>query len=540
MLGFPLPIYLTPPPSSLEDPEAVKFKKTLDKCKVSTPDVDDLLALGERYLRGNGTEKSPERCFASVQAAYHLNKQNASVLYNLGWLYANGIGTHPDFGLAFQYFSDCTRINPNNSASLNRMGLCYLHGQGVVQDFKKAFEYFIRGVKSNSKSNNHLWYNLGQCFANGKGTDVNKDIAILCYKKALSQSVETSDFALTENEHQILNNKIENPTTESQAHTHNSTSSVKNDIHKLNEIIHSLQNTIADLNKQLVNKTNKISDKGEQIKVFLTKNSLLEEQVNVLSAKNIELQQQILTLTTQNEQKDQKIETLKTQIEEQQAARPNIRPSVSDDFGDIFLNFDDHKNEQAASAPAPTRAPAPAPASAPAPAPASAPAPAPASAPAPAPASAPAPAPASAPAPAPANAPAPAPANAPAPAPANAPAPAPANAPAPAPSNAPAPAPVVLRIKLPQKPEVTQEMLKNAWSSGHKRISRADRAAPTRPSTDDLLKRPYTKEEAQAYLMGFDKQACPTTVEEALAYHNASKTYVPLKDCPKYKRYTQG
>ena len=169
--------------------------------------ADAMLALGERLLQSDGTEKNPEEGLKWLQQAAEAGRKDA--WYDLGVVYANGFAGAPDMTKAMDCFrkgaeagnADCqtslgmffqageripggVKADPveavkwyrlaaaqNHTEAIQHLGMMYVTGQGVTQDVAEGAKWFLKGAEL---GNADCQWGLGQCYWEGKG--VTKDL----------------------------------------------------------------------------------------------------------------------------------------------------------------------------------------------------------------------------------------------------------------------------------------------------------------------------------------------------------------------------
>lgn len=80
------------------------------------------------------------------------------------------------------------------SAQFN-LGVCYANGRGVAQDYAKAVEWY---TKAAGQGNPKAQYGLGGCYFIGQGVERNTEKAKQLWKKAAAQGMQFAKDALKE------------------------------------------------------------------------------------------------------------------------------------------------------------------------------------------------------------------------------------------------------------------------------------------------------------------------------------------------------
>ena len=74
------------------------------------------------------------------------------------------------------------------------LGFCYAEGKGIEEDFKKAFEYWKKAADS---GNADAQYNIGCCYIGGLGVEkADQRKAIEYWEKAANQGLDAAKEAL--------------------------------------------------------------------------------------------------------------------------------------------------------------------------------------------------------------------------------------------------------------------------------------------------------------------------------------------------------
>eukprot|EP00825_Cyclidium_porcatum_P037532 TRINITY_DN4162_c0_g1_i8.p3 TRINITY_DN4162_c0_g1~~TRINITY_DN4162_c0_g1_i8.p3 ORF type:complete len:117 (+),score=33.51 TRINITY_DN4162_c0_g1_i8:226-576(+) len=75
------------------------------------------------------------------------------------------------YSQAFKYYK--LSADQGNSNGQNNLGYCYANGKGTEQDLEMAFKAFKYYKLSADQGNANGQYNLGYCYDNGQGTEKN-------------------------------------------------------------------------------------------------------------------------------------------------------------------------------------------------------------------------------------------------------------------------------------------------------------------------------------------------------------------------------
>src|SRR5256885_787325 len=80
-----------------------------------------------------------------------------------------------------QTLSNIKGVLEKNNNSQNNLGWCYQNGEGVEVDFGKAFQCYEKSAKA---GNSYGQNNLGWCYECGKGVEADLKKALYWYKKS--------------------------------------------------------------------------------------------------------------------------------------------------------------------------------------------------------------------------------------------------------------------------------------------------------------------------------------------------------------------
>lgn len=118
--------------------------------------------------------------FQHFQILYH---QGMDVIQDIIFVLCNHFDDLKNVSLEerFKWIQAATRHSPEHSYFHNLLGLCYEQGLGCMQDFVLAFKEYLLASKYDSE---YALNKLGESYLKGQGTDVNKEKAFECFKKA--------------------------------------------------------------------------------------------------------------------------------------------------------------------------------------------------------------------------------------------------------------------------------------------------------------------------------------------------------------------
>ncbi len=132
---------------------------------------------------GLGTKEDCYKAFECYQKAIEANEDNIVAWENLGWCYQYAIGIEKDKEKAFECFQKAKEIEKKEEAAL-RKG-CYPYNTVIVKlDVDKIFQRYKKIVKVDVNNIDAL-LGLAECYAEGIGTEKNRNNAFKCFKKAV-------------------------------------------------------------------------------------------------------------------------------------------------------------------------------------------------------------------------------------------------------------------------------------------------------------------------------------------------------------------
>jgi TPR repeat protein len=151
--------------------------------------------LGIFYQYGNGVVKDEIKAFEWFKKSAEQKYSDAQ--NQLGYFYKNGIGTKKDLGKAIYWYQKAAE-NGNKFSQYN-LGICYEYGNGVKKNEVKAFKWYIKSAGQGSKNSSENGdpdgiFKLACCYYNGIGTSIDKQKALILYKKAENLKKNTINF----------------------------------------------------------------------------------------------------------------------------------------------------------------------------------------------------------------------------------------------------------------------------------------------------------------------------------------------------------
>ena len=155
----------------------------------------DYHKLGYMYENGYGTTKDYNKAMQCYK--------KAEAWREIGYMYYFGHGVYKSKDKAKEYFAkcydtaDCEKIisyfegieNYDDSASYFNLGLCYAKGKGIMQDYEKARYYY---QKSADLGNSGAYNNLGCMYSSGKGVAQSSYIARSYFQTAADMGNATA------------------------------------------------------------------------------------------------------------------------------------------------------------------------------------------------------------------------------------------------------------------------------------------------------------------------------------------------------------
>ena len=161
----------------------------------------DYHQLGYMYENGYGTTKDYNKAMQCYKKSVELGNSNAN--REIGYMYYFGHGVYKSKDKAKEYFAkcydrvDCEKIisyfehieKYNDSGAYFNLGLCYAEGKGVMQDYEKARYYYQKAADMGNKS---ACNNLAIMYENGRGGYKSFSMAVSYYKKAADMGNATA------------------------------------------------------------------------------------------------------------------------------------------------------------------------------------------------------------------------------------------------------------------------------------------------------------------------------------------------------------
>ena len=149
--------------------------------EMDMPDAIERMA--EAYLGDElGLEKDEKKALKLFKKAAKLG--NAAAEYNLGMAYACGYyGLTADKDKAIYWLKKS--VKGENPMACVQMGLYYYYTVKTEAAYKKAFDLFNEAYLLGEKE---AIINIGLCYLQGKGTEINKKEAVKCFKIAAENS----------------------------------------------------------------------------------------------------------------------------------------------------------------------------------------------------------------------------------------------------------------------------------------------------------------------------------------------------------------
>lgn len=143
--------------------------------------------LGMLYKDGNGVEKNMKVAAKHFKMASEKGSEVAMVQF--GDCLYHGIGVDKkDLNLAFQMFQKAADLG--TAEGYRWLGNCYADGSGTEIDLKKAIEYYKKGYDLGSAM---ALTSLASCYENGNGVPINLSKAVSMYKRAADSGDLTAE-----------------------------------------------------------------------------------------------------------------------------------------------------------------------------------------------------------------------------------------------------------------------------------------------------------------------------------------------------------
>lgn len=142
-----------------------------------------MLAVGDMYAKGKGTDKSLEKALRWYQDA--ANKGNPAAMYAVGECLYFGNGTEESVGKAVYYLTQASAFNDKRAKNL--LGDIYRKGAGPIKpNLAEAYRLFFEAAKD---GNLDAQGNLGVMIANGEvpGEPANPEKAVGLFREGAEQ-----------------------------------------------------------------------------------------------------------------------------------------------------------------------------------------------------------------------------------------------------------------------------------------------------------------------------------------------------------------
>ena len=168
------------------------YKEACEQVLAGLGDADDKTDLAFCYLNGDGVERDSKKAEHWFLEAAKEGSHDAQMA--LGYSYLNGDGVEQNYKKAFYWLSLAA---PYFTAAERGLAKCYYHGWGVKKDYEKALSMFLKlvdydladhGVNYGVCSNY-----LGLCYENGFG---NYAAAVSWYQKAAEAGLPEANYNL--------------------------------------------------------------------------------------------------------------------------------------------------------------------------------------------------------------------------------------------------------------------------------------------------------------------------------------------------------
>ncbi len=157
--------------------------------KISTNSYD-LVKKANAYMNGTGVKKDYAEAYKYNKLA--ADKKEPAAYANLGVMYYNGWGVTQDDREAVKWWKMAAQQNV--ALAQSNLGYMYENGLGgLPKNQNKAFEYFMKAAKQNDVNG---MYNVGSCYLDGKGVNVNYAEALKWLRKSADEQYSMAQYAL--------------------------------------------------------------------------------------------------------------------------------------------------------------------------------------------------------------------------------------------------------------------------------------------------------------------------------------------------------
>lgn len=144
--------------------------------------------MGYLYSEGLFVRKDKKKALELYQLAADSN--NVSANLNLGVMYYKGDSVPRDYDMALQYFNKVPLSS--NPVVCRYLGDIYYNNPSL-RDYKKASQYYELAARQKDLN---AYYNLGEMYRTGRGTEKNFKQAMIYHKYAASQGYSASQYVL--------------------------------------------------------------------------------------------------------------------------------------------------------------------------------------------------------------------------------------------------------------------------------------------------------------------------------------------------------
>lgn len=164
------------------------YKEACEQVLAGLGDADDKTNLALCYLNGYGVERDSKKAAHWFLEAAKEGSHHAQMA--LGYSYLNGNGVEQNYKKAFYWLSLAAPYFP---AAERGVAECYYHGWGVKKDYEKALSMFLKLVDYDGVNYGICSNYLGLCYENGFG---NYAAAVSWYQKAAEARLPEANYNL--------------------------------------------------------------------------------------------------------------------------------------------------------------------------------------------------------------------------------------------------------------------------------------------------------------------------------------------------------